>query len=185
MPPLLPVRKPQGRGGKQINRAHSPLLAQVLPWLSVLAGSLIPGWMVIASAPIAPPLGFLALLGWRQLRPGLLPVWAGLPLGLFDDLFSGQPMGSAVLLWSLAMIVIELVERFRPWRSPALDWLLAAGLIAAYLFLSLLLANAAGGSARLAVLAPGILIAVLVYPLIGRLIAWIDRQRLARFRVIA
>ncbi|MEO5599049.1 MAG: rod shape-determining protein MreD [Novosphingobium sp.] len=171
-------------GGKQINRVHSPLLARVLPWVSVMLGSLIPGWMIIASAPVAPPLGFLTFLSWRQLRPGLLPVWAGLPLGLFDDLYSGQPFGSGVFLWSLAMIVIELVEQYQPWRSQVMDWLLAAGLIAAYLFLSLLLSNAAGGSAPLAVLAPGMVIAVLVFPLVGRLVAWIDRQRLARFRVI-
>jgi rod shape-determining protein MreD len=180
---LLPVLKTPGRG-KQINRVHSPLLARVLPWLSVLLASLIPSWLVIASAPIAPPLGFLTMLSWRQLRPGLLPVWAGLPLGLFDDLFSGQPIGSGVLLWSLAMMVIEIVEQLQPWRSQVTDWLLSAGLIAAYLFLSLLLANAVGGQARLAVLAPGMVIAVLVFPLIGRLVAWIDRQRLARFRVI-
>ena len=75
-----------------------------------MAGKMGPGWLLIASAPVLPPLGFLAFVAWRQLRPGLLPVWAGLPLGLFDDLFSGQPFGTAVMLWSIAAIVLDVIE---------------------------------------------------------------------------
>ncbi len=76
-----------------------------------------------------PPFGFMLLVAWRQVRPGLLPVWAGLPLGLFDDIYSGQPFGSAMLLWSLAMILLELVEARFPWRNFLLDWLVSAVLI--------------------------------------------------------
>ena len=63
----------------RINREPSPVLALTLPWLLVMLGSLSPLWPVIASAPLVPPLGFLILLGWLHLRPGLFPVWAGLP----------------------------------------------------------------------------------------------------------
>ncbi len=103
---MTSLRWPRGGSDqfrKRINRAPSPFIARGLPWLSIMLASLVPGWLVIASAPVMPPLGFLVLVAWRQLRPGLLPVWAGLPLGLFDDLYSGQPLGSAVLLWSLAI----------------------------------------------------------------------------------
>ena len=65
------------------------------------------------------------LLGWRMVRPGLLPLWAGAPLGAFDDLVSGQPFGSAILLWSLAMIAIELIETRFPWRGFWQDWFTA------------------------------------------------------------
>ena len=71
---------------KRINRAPSPFIARSVPWLSIMLASLLPAWLLIASAPVMPPIAFLMLLAWRQLRPGLLPVWAGLPLGLFDDL---------------------------------------------------------------------------------------------------
>ena len=96
LPPRIRVR---GRMMRQrINRAPSPVLAVGLPWLSIMVSSIASTILVIASAPVMPPLGFLAYLAWRQLRPGLLPMWAGLPLGVVDDLYSGQPFGSAVLL---------------------------------------------------------------------------------------
>ena len=71
----------RGFGKQRINRAPSPVLAISLPWLLVMLGSLSPTWPVIASAPLLPPFGFLLLVAWQQLRPGLFPVWAGLPLG--------------------------------------------------------------------------------------------------------
>ncbi|MFA7604058.1 MAG: rod shape-determining protein MreD [Novosphingobium sp.] len=171
----------QNRSRRRINRAPSPLLARGVPWLSVMLASLLPAWLFLASAPYVPPFGFLTLLAWRQLRPGLLPVWAGLPLGFFDDLYSGQPMGSAILLWSAAMIVIDLIELRFPWRSFALEWLLATAMIVAHALGALGLANAAGGSAPVSVLAPQIILAVLFYPFVGRIVAALDRFRLIPF----
>lgn len=165
---------------KKINRAPSPVLAIVVPWLTVMLGSLSPTWPLIASAPLLPPMGFLILLAWRQLRPGLLPVWAGLPLGLFDDLYSGQPLGSAVLLWSMTLIVLEVIELRFPWRNFFLDWLVAAGLIVVYLPVAMGLAMNAAPS--LLVLAPQLLLSVFGYPLVGRLVALFDRFRLVGFR---
>lgn len=118
------------------------------------------------------------LLAWRQVRPGLLPVWAGLPLGAFDDLYSGQPFGSAILLWSLAMIALELFDARIPWRSYLFDWLAAAAIICTCLVLMLVFANATGGGARLMAIAPQAATAVLTYPLAGRLVAALDHLRL-------
>lgn len=163
---------------RRINRAPWPPLARGVPWASVMLGSLLPAWLFLASAPYVPPLGFLTLVAWRQLRPGLLPVWAGLPLGFFDDLYSGQPIGSAILLWSAAMIVLDAIEQRFPWRSFALEWLVAIALFAAYAAIGLGFANAAGGRTSLAVLAPQLVLAVLLYPFIGRVVALLDRFRL-------
>jgi rod shape-determining protein MreD len=170
---------------RRINRAPSPLLARGVPWISVMLGSLVPAWLFMASAPYVPPFGFLTLLAWRQLRPGLLPVWAGLPLGLFDDLYSGQPMGSGILLWSVAMIVLDAIETRFPWRNFALEWLVAAALIVVYVVACLGTANLAGADAPLAVLAPQILLAILVYPVVGRIVAALDRLRLIPFLDLA
>lgn len=178
MPSRL-VNAVNDRFRRRINRAPSPVLARGVPWLSVMLASLLPGWLFMASAPYVPPFGFLVLLAWRQLRPGLLPVWAGLPLGFFDDLYSGQPLGSAILLWSVAMIVLEVIELRFPWRNFALEWLLATALIVAYIVLSLGAANAAGGNAPLVVLAPQVILSVLLYPFVGRIVALLDRLRLA------
>jgi len=172
----------QGREkAPRINREPSRLLAHGVPWVSVLLGSLLPLWMVIASAPLLPPLAFLIFISWRQLRPGLLPVWAGLPLGLFDDLYSGQPIGSAVMLWSAAAIALDFVEARLPWRHFPTDWLLATGLIMAYIPLCLLLANLAGGLTPLQAIVPQIVLSVLCYPLVDRLVYWLDRMRLIHF----
>ncbi len=165
-----------------INRGQSVVLAYALPWLSIMLGTLVPGLFSIASAPLFPPIGFLMLVSWRQLRPGLLPVWVGLPLGLFDDLYSGQPFGSAVLLWSATMMIMEGVELGFPWRSFIVDWLMASALIVLYLLSALGLANAGGGHVLLAHIMPQVLFAMLVFPLVGRLIGALDRVRLARFR---
>ena len=168
----------------RINRAPSPVIALAAPWVLVMLGSLGPLLPLIASAPVVPPFGFLLLVAWQQLRPGLFPVWAGLPLGLFDDLFSGQPLGSAVLLWSAATIGLDLVEARFPWRGFWLNWLVAAGVIAAYLLASLLIANLAGGRAALIVLVPQLVVSVLTYPLAARLVGVFDRFRLTPLRSV-
>jgi rod shape-determining protein MreD len=167
-----------------LNRAPSPLLARALPWLVIMLGSVLQTLPLVASAPVVPPVGFLFLLAWRQLRPGLLPVWAGLPLGLVDDLYSGQPLGSAMLLWSVAMLVLEVIERRFPWRSYLMDWLVAAAVIAGYLVLAAGFAHAGAGARYVTVLAPQLVLSILLFPLAERFIAMCDRLRLWRFRML-
>lgn len=182
--PSVPRERYRDRLRKRINRAPSPLVARGTPWLSIMLGSLMPAWLVIASAPLVPPLAFMMLVAWRQLRPGLLPVWAGLPLGLFDDLYSGQPLGNGVFLWSIAVIVLDLVEARLPWRSFFTEWLVAAGLILGYLVLSLGIANLGGGATPFQVIVPQVILSTFLYPLVGRLVAAFDRFRLLPFRKV-
>ena len=181
-PPLPSLLREIGK--RQINRAPSPILAMSVPWLLVMLGSLHPTWPVIASAPVMPPLGFLLLVAWQQLRPGLFPVWAGLPLGLFDDLYSGQPFGSAVVLWSAAMLGLDFIEHRFPWRGFLLNWLEASGFIAAYLFLSLQIANLGGGATPLVTIVPQVVLAVLAYPIAAWIVGGADRFRLIKIREI-
>lgn len=171
-------------GKPRINRGPSPSLAIATPWLLVMLGSLVPAWPIVASAPLVPPLGFLLLIAWQQLRPGLFPVWAGLPLGLFDDLYSGQPFGSAVLLWSAAMILLDLVEVRMPWRGVALNWLAASGIATFYLIIAAQLADLAGGNSSLLHLVPQIVLSVLAYPIAAVLVGGADRFRLVPVRKI-
>ncbi len=169
---------------QRINRAPSPIIAIGMPWVLVMLGSLAPLLPLIASAPVVPPLGFLFLIAWQQLRPGLFPVWAGLPLGLFDDLFSGQPFGSAMALWSVAVIGLDYFEARFPWRGFALDWLLAALVIAAYLLLALYVSNLAGAATPVRVLWPQLAIAILTYPMAARIVGAVDRFRLIPVRAV-
>lgn len=182
---LIVTRAPRwnGTGRQNINRAPSPLVARGLPWLTIMLASVLPGWLMIASAPVMPPLAFLVFVAWRQLRPGLLPIWSGLPLGFFDDLFSGEPFGSAVLLWSVVMIVLEIIETRLPWRNFLTEWLVAIGLILAYIVFCLALTDLTGPGTPLQIVVPQIVISVLAYPLIGRFVAVADRFRLRPFMV--
>ncbi len=181
-PPLVGTLRRFGK--PRINRAPSPILAVAAPWVLVLFGSLSPMLPLVASAPVMPPFGFLLLVAWQQLRPGLFPAWAGLPLGLFDDLYSGQPLGSAVLLWSITMICIDVVEARFPWRGFALNWLFTAGIIATYLVLALDISNLAGAHVSPVVLLPQLAVSILCYPLAARLVSGFDRFRLIPIRAI-
>ncbi len=170
--------------GSKINRDHSPVLAYGLPWLTIMLGSLTPLLPVIAPAPILPPLGYLLLLAWRMLRPGLLPMWAGLPLGLFNDLYSGQPVGSGILLFSVTMIALELLEIRFPWRSFWQDWLVAALFVPVFLLFSALFSGASIGFRQLALLMPQLLLSVIAFPIVAKMVSLLDRVRLTRVRRI-
>lgn len=169
--------------GRRINREHSPLIALAVPWLSIMVASLVPMFFIATALPLVPPAGFAMLVAWRLVRPGLLPVWAGFPLGLFDDVFSGQPLGSGVMLWSLTMIAIELLDRRIPWRSFWQDWAAAALALLAYLFASFLVSGASATTAALVALGPQALLSVLLFPAAARLVATLDRLRLTRYKV--
>jgi rod shape-determining protein MreD len=122
----------------------------------------------------------MLLLAWRLLRPGLLPLWAGLPLGLFDDLYSGQPFGSGVLLFSLTLIAIELIEIRFPWRNFWLDWLTASAMLIVYLGAAAVLSGAPLTVVQLTVILPQLLLSVVLFPIVARLVAHLDRLRLMR-----
>jgi rod shape-determining protein MreD len=171
-----------GPFARRINRAHSPILAFGVPWLTVLIGSLAPWLPVIAPAPVVPPLGFTVLLAWRLLRPGLFPLWAGVPLGMFDDLYSGQPFGSGIFLFSLTLLAIELIELRFPWRGFLLDWALATLILAIYLVAAALVSGAHFVPVQLTVIVPQLLLSVVLYPIVARLVALLDRMRLTRVR---
>src|SRR3546814_17944409 len=72
---------------------------------------------IVASSPALPPLGLLFFLCWQLLRTEMWPVWIGLPLGLWDDLFSGAPIGSAVARWTAASIAIHYISQRIYWRG--------------------------------------------------------------------
>lgn len=171
--------------GSKIDRDHSRLLANGLPVVTILLGSLAPMLPLIASGPILPPLGYMMFLAWRIVRPGLLPLWIGIPLGAFDDLFSGQPFGSAIMLWSATMLALEMLEARFPWRGFFQEWASTGALIAAYLAISALLSGTGMGAMVLVLIAPQVLISILLFPLIALLVSSFDRLRLRRIRDVS
>ncbi|ANY20831.1 hypothetical protein A6F68_02331 [Tsuneonella dongtanensis] len=178
----LSSRARRDRYGSKINRTHSPIRAYVVPWASIMIGSLLPVFFLASAVPLVPPLGFLMLVSWRLVRPGLLPVWAGFPLGLFDDMFSGQPFGSAIMLWSATMIAIEILETRFPWRGFFQDWAVSGLLACGYLVVAALFSGGQIGAMMLAVLVPQAVFTLALIPVLARFVAGLDRFRLARVR---
>ena len=149
---------------------------RAVPIGSVMLGSLLTILPFVAGFPVLPPLGLMVLLGWRLLRPEVFRIWAPVPLGFFDDLVSGQPLGSAVLLWTLAFFAIELFDQRLVWRDFRQDWLIAGGAIAFCLIGGRLLASPIEARVDTMLLLQ-IVMAILFYPVVARLVAWLDRKR--------
>lgn len=156
------------------------LRARAVPIVSTMAASLVSLLPLVAQAPVLPPLGMLVLVAWRLLRPEFWRIWAPLPLGLWDDLFSGQPIGSAMLSWTLAFLAIEAVDKWLRWRDYWQDWLVAAGIVAFVIAVDFLIALATGGGGSIRVVVPQMIASILLFPLIVRFCAALDRWRLLR-----
>ncbi|WP_336963235.1 rod shape-determining protein MreD [Sphingobium aquiterrae] len=148
------------------------------PIITVMLGSMSTALPVIAQSPIMPPFGLLLLLSWRLLRPELWAAWIALPLGLFDDLMSGQPLGSAVFLWTMVMIGIDVIDRRLLWRDYWHDWLIAVLAITFCLAGGLLFARLTGGGGRLVLVVPQMIGSILIHPFVARQCARIDHWRL-------
>ena len=153
-----------------------PGRARVVPWATVMAGSLATIAPVVASLPLMPPMGLVMLLTWRLLARFSLRPWAGAPLGLFDDIVSGQPIGASMLLWSVVMIGIDLVEQRLIFRDFWQDWLIAGAAITFCLTVGRLVALPLGAHVD-GVLLAQIVMSILLFPVTARLVAWIDRKR--------
>ncbi|MGN6817860.1 MAG: rod shape-determining protein MreD [Sphingomonas sp.] len=154
----------------------SPTRLWLIPVASVMAGSLVTILPFIASFPILPPFGLMILAAWRLLRAEALRFWAPIPFGFFDDLVSGQPMGSAVLLWSMAFLAIDLLDQRLVARDFWQDWVLAAGAIAFALIGGRLIATGIEAHVDTLLLIQ-VIVAVLLYPFVARLVAWLDVKR--------
>jgi rod shape-determining protein MreD len=163
----------------RIERHQSPLKILLVPIISVMLGSVVTTLPLFSDEPLLPPMGFLMLLAWRLMRPGIWPAWVGLPFGMFDDLFSGQPFGSAAFLWSVTMVVIEIIDSRAVWRDHLQDWFLAATAIILVLIGGVAVSGLAHWAPELVVVVPQILFSILLFPLVVRLCARLDIWRLA------
>ena len=147
------------------------------PVITVMLGSLATALPVIAQSPVMPPFGLL-LLSWRLLRPELWRTWIGVPLGLFDDIASGQPIGSAMCLWTIMLIGIDAIEHRMVWRSYRQDWLIATIAIIFCIAGGVFFARiTGGGDIKLLLVAPQMVWTVLLFPFVVRQCARIDRWR--------
>lgn len=166
----------------RIGEPPSKLRLHMIPVISVMLASALPLMLpMVVSSAVIPPLGLLMFLAWRLLHPTLWPVWVGLPLGLWDDCLSGQPIGSAMGLWTIAMLAIDFVDQRTYWRGYWQDWLIAAIAIGIIQCAGAALALPGASPVRLVeMVAFPTLVAILVFPVMVRLAARLDSIRLLR-----
>lgn len=145
--------------------------------LSVMVASMLTVIPVVADAPLVPPFGLMMFLAWRLLQREIWHPWAGVALGLFDDLWSKQPPGTAMLLWSVAQTLIAIGDQRALWRDYWQDWAISSVLIAVIISAGLAVANFTGGHTPWLIILPQILISILVQPLVMRLCGFLDQWR--------
>jgi rod shape-determining protein MreD len=151
-------------GGSRIN--HGPKrLARFVPAASVVAASALALLPIVTGLGWVPDLGFLLLIAWRLLRSDAIPAWWAAPLGLVNDLITGAPVGLSMTIWTAAMLALDLLDRRTMWRDYWIEWALAALLLLAVPFSTLV---------------PPLLIAILAFPLAAWCASALDRWRLGR-----
>lgn len=155
-------------------------LARALPALSVAAASLLPLAPVVSKVGWMPDTGLLLLLAWRLLRGDVIPAWWAAPLGLWNDLVLGLPVGLSVATFTAAMILLDLLNRRTMWRDYWLEWLLAAVLLTLAEIARWQVDGMMGAHYRPADMLPAIAIAILSFPLAAWAASRLDRWRLGR-----
>jgi rod shape-determining protein MreD len=120
------------------------------------------------------------LIAWRLLRGDAWPAWWAAPLGFFNDLATGLPIGFSVAVWTAAMLVLDLADRRTMWRDYWLEWALAAVLLLGIEAAEWRVAQVMGASLPFVTVLPPFLISVLAFPIAGWIVARLDRWRLGR-----
>ena len=106
--------------------------AEAVPAISVVCGSLLALLPVVSATGWWPDWGLLVLIAWRLLRADAWPGWWAAPLGFFNDLVAGYPIGLSVALWSLIMLLMDIIDRRTQWRDYWIEWAVACLFIALF-----------------------------------------------------
>jgi rod shape-determining protein MreD len=145
------------------------MLASLLVVLPVISMN---GWF--------PNFGFLVLLAWRLLRADAFPTWWAAPLGLFNDLVLGSPIGLSVAVWTAALLVLDIADRRTQWRGYWLEWIIATILLLGQEAAEWRVAQIMGASVPFLTVFPPLLISILAFPIAAWIVARIDWWRLGR-----
>lgn len=143
--------------------------------LSTIAASMLAWLPIISALPVMPPFGLIVFLCWRFLHPTMWPIWAGLPLGLVDDLVSGHMIGAGMLSWTLLLFLFDWLETRIVWRDWLYGWTMGIATTVTYLTGSWLLTQP---HASFLTIIPQILFSICLYPVVMQSCAALDNRRL-------
>src|SRR3546814_16099100 len=96
---------------------------------------------------------------------------------------SGQPLGSAMFLWTATLIGIEAMNSRLLWRDYWQDWLIASIWISFCLLGGFYFARLSSGGGSVLIVLPQIAWSILLFPAIVRLCAVVDRWRLPLWQI--
>lgn len=154
--------------------------ATLVPAATVVAASFLSALPIISTSGWYPDFGFLVLISWRLLRSDPFPGWWAAPLGLVNDLFTGNPIGLSSALWCATMLALDLIDRRTMWRDYWIEWVLAAVFLAINETLQWRIAEVAGGAPPFTSMIPPLIIAICVFPVSAWLVSRVDAWRLGR-----
>lgn len=178
---------------------RAPLLLLLITSLMRLSARLTPFliavvFVVIANLPIsftngvvpAPALALIAVFFWGLMRPGLMPPVAVLIIGLAEDLLSGGPPGLWAAGFLAAYMLIARERKAFLELNGAGNFVAFAGIVLLSAATAYLLASAL--YLRLLPVAPLLLqcmVTVILFPLLERMLIWVDRSIGRSLRAIA
>lgn len=154
--------------------------AAFVPAASVLLASFLSALPIVSLTGWWPDIAFLVLIAWRLLRSDAWPAWWAAPLGLAHDILSGLPIGFSVVLWTAAMLLLDIADRRTMWRDYWLEWSLAALLLLAHELFQWQVAQWMGAGVPLFTIVPPLVIAVFAFPVAAWLVSRLDQWRLGR-----
>ncbi len=164
----------------RIGDAPSAFRLLAIPVATVMLASATTMLPIMAKSPILPPFGLMMLIAWRLAHNDIWPLWIAAPLGLWDDLLSGQPIGSAIFLWSVILLALDYIDRRMWWRDFWQDWLFAALAISFALLGGVYFVGWSAPRPDYLVVVPQMIWSILFFPVTLRLVGHLDLWRLKR-----
>ena len=150
-----------------------------VPLGSTIAACLLALLPIVVSSPLVPDFAFLVLIAWRLLRPELWSPLVALPLGLFNDLVAGHPLGQSMLLWTTIFIAFDLLDSRLLFRDYWMDWFFASLAILFYIFGDWFIGRTMGNDIAFTVMVPQLAASILAFPFVARIVLALDRYRLS------
>ena len=160
---------------------HGPVAgAAYVPAASVIFATVLATLPLIVQNGWFPDFGFLALIAWRLFRADVWPSWWAAPLGLINDLVTGNPLGLSVAVWTASMLLLDLLDRRTIWRDYWIEWALASVLILFSEAAQWQVATWMDAGMPFTSMLPPLLISVAAFPVVARIVASLDQWRLGR-----